>query len=120
MGIINLNSSIRYGPHGKKRKTKAFLQKKKPPVDFTQTLQYKETIRRQEQQYKSLMEEYMRSGEYHKISGDCTKQESPVYTGTLVKGIATMHKSNMVPVFADDDDKTGSKQATEIAQMRRN
>ena len=35
-------------------------------------------------------------------------------------GIATMHKSNMVPVFADDDDKTGSKQATEIAQMRRN
>jgi hypothetical protein len=26
----------------------------------------------------------------------------------------------MVPVFADDDDKTGSKQATEIAQMRRN
>ena len=35
-------------------------------------------------------------------------------------GIATMHKSNMVPVFADDDDKNGSKQATEIAQMRRN
>jgi hypothetical protein len=26
----------------------------------------------------------------------------------------------MVPVFADDDDKSGSKQATEIAQMRRN
>jgi hypothetical protein len=30
-----------------------------------------------------------------------------------------MHKSNMVPIFADDDDKTGSKQATEIATMRR-
>jgi len=26
----------------------------------------------------------------------------------------------MVPVFADDDDKDGSRQATEIAQMRRN
>jgi len=26
----------------------------------------------------------------------------------------------MVPVFADDNDKTGSKQATEIATMRRN
>jgi len=35
-------------------------------------------------------------------------------------GIATMHKSNMVPVFADDNDKDGSRQATEIAQMRRN
>ena len=30
-----------------------------------------------------------------------------------------MHKSNMVPVFADEDDRTGSKQATEIAKMRR-
>lgn len=110
MGIINLNSSIRYGPHGKKRKTVAFVQKKKPPVDFKTTLQYKETIRRQEQQYKSLMEEYMRSGEYHKISGDCTKQESPVYTGTLVKGIATMHKSNAVPVISQ-------KEAEEISKM---
>ena len=43
------------------------------------------------------------------------------YTGERrLVGIATMHKSNMVPVFADDDDKDGSKQATEIAQMRRN
>jgi hypothetical protein len=56
------------------------------------------------------MEEYMRSGEYHKISGDCTKQESPVYTGTLVKGIATMHKSNAVPVISQ-------KEAEEISQM---
>jgi hypothetical protein len=43
------------------------------------------------------------------------------YTGERrLVGIATMHKSNMVPVFADDDDKTGKKQATELAQMRRN
>jgi hypothetical protein len=35
-------------------------------------------------------------------------------------GIATMHKSNMVPIFADDEDKTGKKAATEIATMRRN
>ena len=27
MGYLNLTSSIRYGPHGKKRKTKAFTQK---------------------------------------------------------------------------------------------
>ena len=51
----------------------------------------------------------------------CTKKESIQYTGERkLVGIATMHKSNMVPVFADEDDKTGSKQATEIAKMRRN
>ena len=34
------------------------------------------------------------------------------YTGTLVKGIATLHKSNAVPVLGEED-------ATEIARMRR-
>lgn len=49
-----------------------------------------------------------------------TKKEAMQYTGERkLIGIATMHKSNMVPVFADDDDKTGTKQATEIATMRR-
>ena len=49
-----------------------------------------------------------------------TKKEPMQYTGERrLVGIATMHKSNMVPVFADDDDKNGSKQATEIATMRR-
>lgn len=35
-----------------------------------------------------------------------------VYTGTKVKGIGTMHKSNAVPIFSDDE-------AKEIASMRR-
>ncbi len=35
-----------------------------------------------------------------------------VYTGTLITGIATMHKSNAVPVI-------NQKQAEEIARMRR-
>tara|TARA_B100001057_G_C22852227_1_gene951400 strand:+ start:233 stop:643 length:411 start_codon:yes stop_codon:yes gene_type:complete len=43
--------------------------------------------------------------------GGCgTKKESPKYTGTLVKGIATMHKSNAVPVI-------NQKEATEISRM---
>ncbi len=42
----------------------------------------------------------------------CTKAETKVYTGTKVKGIATMHKSNAVPVFNDE-------QAVEISSMRR-
>jgi hypothetical protein len=43
---------------------------------------------------------------------DCSKKESPVYTGTKVKGIGTMHKSNAVPIFSDEE-------AIEISKMRR-
>lgn len=43
----------------------------------------------------------------------CTKKESQKYTGTAMKGIGTMHKSNSVPIFTDE-------QAVEIATMRRN
>ena len=35
-----------------------------------------------------------------------------VYTGTKIKGIGTMHKSNAVPIFSDDE-------AEAIAHMRR-
>lgn len=45
--------------------------------------------------------------------GIASKKESPKYTGTLVTGIATMHKSNAVPII-------NKEQAIEIAQMRRN
>lgn len=44
--------------------------------------------------------------------GVCTKKENPVYTGSAIKGIGTMHKSNAVPIFSDE-------QAIEIATMRR-
>jgi hypothetical protein len=42
----------------------------------------------------------------------CFKKENPVYTGTSIKGIGTMHKSNAIPIFSDE-------QAVEIATMRR-
>lgn len=44
--------------------------------------------------------------------GTATKSAPKVYTGTAMKGIATMHKSNAVPVFTDE-------QAKDIASMRR-
>ena len=40
------------------------------------------------------------------------KRESMKYTGTLVKGIATMHKSNAVPVIDEE-------QMKDISRMRR-
>lgn len=44
--------------------------------------------------------------------GNATLAPPKVYTGTKVMGIATMHKSNAVPVFSDDE-------AKEISSMRR-
>ena len=44
--------------------------------------------------------------------GNAVLAAPKVYTGTKVKGIATMHKSNAVPVFSDEE-------AVEISRMRR-
>ena len=44
--------------------------------------------------------------------GGSTAPVHKVYTGTKVMGIATMHKSNAVPVFSDEE-------AVEISRMRR-
>lgn len=44
--------------------------------------------------------------------GTATLAPPKVYTGTKVKGIATMHKSNAVPVFSDEE-------AVDISRMRR-
>lgn len=40
------------------------------------------------------------------------KPQPKVYTGTKIKGIGTMHKSNAVPIFSDEE-------ARDIAKMRR-
>ena len=66
MGMINLTNSLRYGPTGKKRK-KHFVAtvktnhpkfKKATPTDLDHLRA------EQEIQYKSIMEEYMKSGDY--------------------------------------------------------
>ena len=50
-----------------------------------------------------------------------SKKAEMRYTGKRkLIGIATMHKSNQVPVFADDDDEKGRKAATEITMMKGN
>lgn len=46
------------------------------------------------------------------VGGNTDRRESLKYTGTLVKGIATMHKSNAVPVINDE-------QMQDISRMRR-
>ena len=44
--------------------------------------------------------------------GVASKPADKVYTGTAMLGVATMHKSNAVPVFSEES-------AVEIARMRR-
>lgn len=44
--------------------------------------------------------------------GSTAPAKSQQYTGTLIMGIATMHKSNLVPVLNGDD-------AVAVAKMRR-
>jgi len=44
--------------------------------------------------------------------GPCLKAPDKVYTGTMIKGIGTMHKSNAVPIFSNEE-------AIEISKMRR-
>jgi hypothetical protein len=68
------------------------------------TLSYKLStpVGRETKQYKSL-----NTGEV-----GATKAKPKVYTGTNMLGIATMHKSNAVPVF-------NTEAAVEISNMRR-
>jgi len=44
--------------------------------------------------------------------GVATAPAPKMYTGTKIKGIGTMHKSNAVPIFSDEE-------AQDIAHMRR-
>jgi hypothetical protein len=62
---------------------------------------------------------YRRDADVHYASASmgipsvCAAPEKKEYTGTLIKGIATMHKSNAVPII-------NQQEATDIANMRRN
>ena len=65
------------------------------------------------EKYPSLMEQQMKSGTYKPSGSGMGKKEPMKYTGDLIQGIATMHKSNAVPVMK------GTDQAKDIARMRR-
>ena len=79
------------------------LGKVKPKKEFKPVVPT-ESFRREVIEYPSC----------HKSGGGGhgTKKESPKYTGTLIKGIATMHKSNAVPIM-------NQQEATEISRMAR-
>ena len=89
------------------------IKKKAPRGDVYQTFTPKPSVR------NVVTPNFRRDADTHYASVDigsptvCGAPEKKEYTGTLVKGIATMHKSNAVPVIDQE-------QATDIANMRRN
>ena len=114
MGFLNLSSSIRYGPHGKRRKTKAFTKKSK-------RTKYNELIQSQQRIYDKVVKEIAEEipSLVSTATGNITPKIEPMqYTGERkLLGIATMHKSNLVPVFEEED---GNRQyAKDLARMRR-
>jgi hypothetical protein len=46
------------------------------------------------------------------VTGAVSSKPSPQYTGSKILGIGTMHKSNAVPIFTDEE-------AKDVARMRR-
>lgn len=117
MGMTNFYmGSLRYSPCGRKRKNHHANAAKKKMIAFQKAIVEETDLDRlrkeQAKQYKSVMEEAIKDGTWLSKSGDTAKKENPMYTGTLVKGIATMHKSNAVPVISQQE-------AEDIAKMRR-
>jgi len=120
MGITSFYmGSLRYGPTGKRRKNHyANKSIAKRDTEFAPVKNKQTTLDKlraeQAKQYKSVMEEAIKDGSWIKMDPNATaKKESMKYTGDLIQGIATMHKSNAVPVMK------GTDQAKDIARMRR-
>lgn len=98
---LNLGNSLNYTTNGRKRKK---LPAKKAPKRKFESYVPAKTYIRDTPNYPSVTSA--------PSADSCAKPTRVTYTGTLVKGIATMHKSNAVPIINDQE-------ATDIANMRR-
>lgn len=99
---MNLGNSLNYTTSGRKRKKLPAKKASKPKFE----------------KYVPTQKAYIReTPDYPSVTtapsaDSCNKPKRVEYTGTLVKGIATMHKSNAVPIINDE-------QAKDISAMRR-
>ncbi len=110
-----IHGSMRHTPSGrkiKKVKPKGEVYEKYQPPAFrsiettkpTRILSYAEQRCAESNQYPSRSD--------FATPESCSKPERKEYTGTLVKGIGTMHKSNAIPVIDE-------QQMKDLASMRR-
>ena len=98
MGIFY--GSLRHDVTG--RKKRSYARKTKAVTRGSVHVPQRNSIRRTVPDYPSCPD----------TAGVAPRIESPRYTGTLVRGISTMHKSNAVPVINEEEMK-------DIARMRR-
>lgn len=94
--------SMRHTSSGRKKSYNAWSTKKKSAPKFVPMEVKSEPYRRETPVYKSADNGTLSTH----------KKERMNYTGTLVKGIGTMHKSNAVPVIDEH-------QMKDLASMRR-
>jgi len=105
MPLIQTNT-VRYDMSGrrrKKRQAKGEVYRKYAPPPFQE-------LTRDPMPYRRGADVVYKSADDN--SGIASRAEPKRYTGSLVKGIATMHKSNAVPIIDD-------QQAKDISAMRR-
>lgn len=76
-----------------------------------QTKEFKEYV--PEKPYQRETKQYPSLKTSDTVCGIAPKRKAQVYSGDYITGLATMHKSNIVPVGRGSDPK-------EFAQMRRN
>ena len=111
-----IHGSMRHTPSGrkiKKVKPKGEVYEKYQPPAFraiksekpTRILSYAEQRRLESAQYPSR-------SDIDSPHNACSKPERKKYTGTLVKGMGTMHKSDAIPVIDEH-------QLKDLASMRR-
>jgi len=111
------------GPHMtttnyKKRKRKGMTKRDKQAQSDHDKFLAKMGVGKSTAEHKNEIPDYKTRDNVplgNKIAGHGPAKESMVYSGERqLLGIATMHKSNMVPIFADRKDD-----AKDIASMRR-
>lgn len=108
MGVEKIYNSLKYDYNGRKRKPRKpkgeVCVKYVPPKfsEYKPSSSYASERAAETERYKSAPLTPAKAG------GD--KRESQRYTGNFVIGIATLHKSNAVPV-------TNPKYAKEISEM---
>lgn len=93
---------IDYTPKVKKQEYKPFSKTGGRLGSATKSVVVSEPYVRETPKYPSLSTP----------GGDTALKDAPLYTGTAMKGIGTLHKSNAVPVFTDEEAKS-------ISSMRR-
>ena len=95
-----IHGSMRHYTNGRKKKYNAWTTKKRE-------YEFKELVPSQPYRRETPIYKSVDTG-----GGSTAKIEPMKYTGTLVKGISTMHKSNAVPIINEQE-------AKEHASMRR-